>query len=923
MHTVTPANVAERVSIYTAGADGNPGSSKYVLTGDFSDTGHTTFTAPANALLDPNTEYFVYFEDTVLNTAYDAYSVGILEGKASEGFAGWSLGDSYMEQNQDPWDVAASSAIIILHLEGDFAPDNTAPALLTATVDGTSLVLTYDEDLDEDAAPAANAYSVTVGSNSAAAPSAVAVAGSAVTLTLATAATAGDTVTLGYTRPAADPLQDLAGNDAAALSSRAVANYTGRTNAAPTFDDGATTTRSVNENIEGGVNVGAAVAATDTDTGATLTYSLSGSSRFAINPGTGRIRTVSPNTLDHEDTASYEVTVGVLDGLDLKGNADAELDNTITVTININNLDENGRLTLSGTEEGGSTLTASLTDPDGTTSNHQWSWARRATGSSPYNLVTGATSSTYTLVAADVDHWLEALVIYTDPHGPDKSQSARTGQIGAANAEPTFSVTSATYSVDENTAPESTIGALESATDNDGDTLSYRLTGPDMAFFFVQVDIHGAVSLRTTSGSAFDFESPGDDDGNNAYKVTFEVSDAKDAAGNSDFTSDDSIAVTINVNNLDEDGTLTLSGMEEGGATLTATLTDLDGTTSNHRWRWTRRATQSGSQTTISGATSSTYTLVAADVDHWLQAIVTYVDPQATTDKGASASTGQIAGINVKPVFNETASTVARSLPENSSAGTAVTASDDDGDTLTYSLGDMDASFFSIDSATGQIKAGSGVFNYEVRTTYGVTVRVHDGKDAAGDASTAYDALKGVAITVTDVNEAPVITPTSGTATIPENSPAIGTVKAFAATDVDVDTTLTWEVESADDGDLFEINSNGELTFKVSPDFEDPRDAGEDNTYTLTVKVTDNGIPGMSTPTASDTQTINVMVTNVNEPPVITSQTLGHSAPSFDENATGVIATYTATDVDAGSSLTVTVQSGARWGLERMDCRAW
>ena len=83
-----------------------------------------------------------------------------------------------------------------------------------------------------------------------------------------------------------------------------------------------------------------------------------------------------------------------------------------------------------------------------------------------------------------------------------------------------------------------------------------------------------------------------------------------------------------------------------------------------------------------------------------------------------------------------------------------------------------------------------------------------------------------MAITVTNVNEAPVITPTGITATFVENSPASTTIKVFAATDVDEDSVLSWSVESADDGDLFEIDSNGELTFKTSPDFEDPQDAG-------------------------------------------------------------------------------------------------
>ena len=190
-----------------------------------------------------------------------------------------------------------------------------------------------------------------------------------------------------------------------------------------------------------------------------------------------------------------------------------------------------------------------------------------------------------------------------------------------------------------------------------------------------------------------------------------------------------------------------------------------------------------------------------------------------------------------------------------------------------------------------------------------MTVRVHDGKDAAGDNSTATDALRYVTITVTNVNEPPVITPTGITATFVENSPASTTIKAFAATDVDEDSVLSWSVESADDGGLFEINSNGELTFKTSPDFEMPADSGGDNVYAVTVKVTDDGIPGMSTPTASDTLTINVTVTNVNEAPLIA--TTNQDAPTFDENATGVVATYVATDVDANSNLT--------WSLEGND----
>ena len=99
--------------------------------------------------------------------------------------------------------------------------DNTAPALVSAVVGGTMLVLTYDEALDAGSAPAASDYSVSV-DGAAAAPSAVAVTGSRVELTLGAAPAADAAVTVTYTVPATNPVRDLVGNQAAALSARSV-----------------------------------------------------------------------------------------------------------------------------------------------------------------------------------------------------------------------------------------------------------------------------------------------------------------------------------------------------------------------------------------------------------------------------------------------------------------------------------------------------------------------------------------------------------------------------------------------------------------------------------------------------------------------------------------------------------------------------
>ena len=233
------ARSVPKVSIYTAGSDGNPGTSKYVLTNptlkeagygeDFTacdPNGLNSFTAPSNAVLDPDTDYFVVFENTgtqaTVAETYSAYNIGkVLLGAEGLGASGWSLGDTEHRKNTptSSWTTPSDSLqrpvrMKIEGTEGGIA-DTTAPSLSTATVDGTSLVLTYNEALDAGSEPATSAYSVSVAGGTGAAPSSVDVTGKKVTLTLGTAVTAGQSVTVTYTVPSSNPVQDTSENDAA------------------------------------------------------------------------------------------------------------------------------------------------------------------------------------------------------------------------------------------------------------------------------------------------------------------------------------------------------------------------------------------------------------------------------------------------------------------------------------------------------------------------------------------------------------------------------------------------------------------------------------------------------------------------------------------------------------------------------------
>ncbi len=153
-------------------------------------------------------------------------------GLAFEPAAGFISGDtSFTFRVVDSFDAASAAAnTVTLSVT---AEDQTPPSLVGAAVYGATLTLTWGEALDEASEPAASAFTVTVDGSevSLAATGAVAVNGRAVNLTLAQAVTAGESVTVSYTKPDSAPIQDLAGNAAARLPERSVTNGTATTHA--------------------------------------------------------------------------------------------------------------------------------------------------------------------------------------------------------------------------------------------------------------------------------------------------------------------------------------------------------------------------------------------------------------------------------------------------------------------------------------------------------------------------------------------------------------------------------------------------------------------------------------------------------------------------------------------------------------------
>ena len=207
-------------------------------------------------------------------------------------------------------------------------PDTTAPTLTTASVIDTALMLIYNEALDTTSTPAGSAYTVTV-AGSQRRVSSVSVNGTAVTLTLASAVTDGQAVTVSYTVPGTNPVQDTAGNDAAALSNQTVTNNTAADTTAPTLTTAAVNRASLVLTYNEALDTGSTPAATD------YTVTVAGSQRTVSSVtvrGSLVILTLSPAvTFGQPVRVSY--TAGTNPVQDAAGNDAAALSNQ-TVTNN-------------------------------------------------------------------------------------------------------------------------------------------------------------------------------------------------------------------------------------------------------------------------------------------------------------------------------------------------------------------------------------------------------------------------------------------------------------------------------------------------------------------------------------------------------------------------------------------------------------
>jgi CSLREA domain-containing protein len=267
-----------------------------------------------------------------------------------------------------------------------------------------------------------------------------------------------------------------------------------------------------------------------------------------------------------------------------------------------------------------------------------------------------------------------------------------------------------------------------------------------------------------------------------------------------------------------------------------------------------------------------------------------------TVDDTYGNTSGEVTvAITVNPVADAPVITSGATVDvvENQSAVTTVTASDDDGDAVTFTLsGGADATLFDITSGgaltfksapsfEAKLDAnGDGIYLVEVTAT---------------DASASYlTGAQTLAITVTNVNEAPV-----------------GTVAIDGIAEEDQTLSANTSGLSDDDGLgtlHYQWRSGGANVGSDSASYT-LGDSDVGNTVSVTVSYTDNGgtLEGVSSGATP-------AVANINDAPTLS----GTPATSVLEGAAYSF-TPTAGDADAGDTLTFSVSNNPAWLTINLD----
>ena len=675
-------------------------------------------------------------------------------------------------------------------------------------------------------------------------------------------------------------------------------------NRAPYFLEGTHTTRRVFESAGQDDEIGDPVEALDLNASDTLTYSLEDTSgKFSIDSGTGQIKVAADGALDYETATFHEFDVIVKD--------DGGLSDKIDFTVLVRNVDEPLEVTGDATptfNENNNINNAvaryTARDPEGTPVT--FTWSLEGTDGSDFSIDTSGNVKFTSQPDYETQDEYSITVVATDT-----SDSFNRGELGVTvtvtdvNEAPEI-IGSGSETYQENqTHPVTTFGF----TDREGDDVAWMLAGTDRGDFTITKTSTGGGQLQFASTP--DFERPVDSGSNNIYNLTVVATDDGTPA------QVDRLDVTVTVEDVNE-----APSTPTGNASITVaenTSGNLARYSSSDPERrtiqWSVTGTDAGafridSSGNLAFDGAPDYENARDSGRNNVYAIAITASDDGNLADGTSSSQGRLSAsfnvtVTVTPVDEPpvvTGATTFNNWQENDGGIIETyTATDPEGDaSIAWSLGGPDRGDFTI---AGGVLEFDSTPDYERpadsggNNEYNVTVQATDSNSNRGD--------HAVTVTVNDVNETPTVPTGNASITVAENS--TGTLARYSSSDPE-GRTIQWSVTGTDAG-AFRIDSSGNLAFYGAPDYENARDSGSNNVYDIAVTASDDGnladgtISSRGSLSASFSG-VNLKVTPVDEPPVITGAT---TFDNWQENDGAVIETYTAIDPEGNTPITWTL----------------
>ncbi len=502
------------------------------------------------------------------------------------------------------------------------------------------------------------------------------------------------------------------------------------------------------------------VNATDLDCD-TLMYSIADgddSDLFTIDIETGELSFINPpdfeSPLDADGGNTYDVTVVVSDGVN-------SVSTTLWVTVG--NVDENGstnsapeftnvvdgeivlvkeNTTFVGdadaTDADADTLSFSISDGVGTPGSGNNEDAGRFEIDAQTGVLTFKIAPDFENPAdGDGDNEYHVTIVVSDGTAAQERQvTVRVVDVNeSTNSAPQFTNVQAGEIVD--VAENTTLVGDANATDVDGDTLTYSISGGTDAAKFTINSATGVVSFV----SAPDFEAPTDADGNNLYQLTLRVADGNGGSQEK--------SVTVRVTDVNEGGAggnqapyFTNVYQNENVVVNEGTtfVGDADAFDANgDTLIYSIAGGVDSALFVINPVTGSISFVNAPDFenpadsnsDNFYEVRLRVSDGQASQDRDVLISVDDIAeGANQAPRFTNVQVGDFVYVSENT---TFVGDADADGDAYTFSIaGGADGALFTINSQTGIVSfinapdfENPGDRNGD--NSYGVIIRVSDG----------------------------------------------------------------------------------------------------------------------------------------------------------------------------------------------------